>query len=508
MERERSVIADEVGDRSHLRDAVSSTLTTTRRGDGTGLPGTTGTTTGPTRNGRSLRSVDPLIADLVDREAQRQADKLVMIPSESVPHPAVLDALASPFTSLYAEGYAPSRMRASSLDDLARIDAHLATHRERGNRRFYQGAELADLAESIAERRTAARFATDRSPAEAIHVNVQPLSGSVANLAVYEALLEPGDVLLAMALPEGGHLTHGSPYSVAGRRYHKVPYGTDPETRRIDYDEIRYLAREHRPRLLVGGFTSYPWCPDWEAFREIADEVGAFLLADVAHAAGLIVGGVYPNPVGIADVVTLTTHKTLCGPRGAAILSTDEEIAHRIDRAVFPGLQGGPHVNKIAAIAVAMELAGQDAFRDLQRRVVENARQLADALDRQGLTLAYGGTDTHLLLVDLRPLGLGGRAVARALDRVGIVCNQNAIPGDRNGADPHGIRLGTTWATQRGMGPDAMADLAAIIARVLRALARHAEAGGDDEDLDADPLASDLARAEEEARALVAVQTP
>jgi len=503
MERERSVIAEQVALQDVRNAPPSGSTTISLRDTGRATEGRTGVAAadGP------LREIDPLIAELVDREAQRQVEKLIMIPSESVPHPAVLEALASPFTSLYAEGYAPSRMRRSSLDDLANVGAQLEMHRQRGNRRFYQGAEFADLVEAIAERRTAACFATESCLADRIYVNVQALSGSAANLAVYEALLEPGDTLMAMALTEGGHLTHGSPCSASGKRHRTVFYGTAAETGRLDYDAIRELALEHRPKILVGGFTSYPWRPDWTKFREIADEAGTILLADIAHTAGMVIGGIYPSPVGIADVVTFTTHKTLCGPRGAVILTTDEEIARRVDKAVFPGLQGGPHVNKIAAIAVAMQLARGDGFRTLQQRIVENAQALAAALERNGLTLAYGGTDTHLLLVDLRPLGLKGSLAARALDRAGIVCNRNVIPGDRSGADPHGIRLGTTWASQRAMGRDEMVDLAQIIARVLHALARHAAPDNAD-DLLSDPMVSELVQAAGDVRALIARVDP
>jgi len=492
MEPERSSLAEEVRQKEPL-NAVFTASNVKTGDDGSGPSGL--------GRGSGLRTVDPLVAELIDRETRRQTEKLILIPSETVPHPAVLEALASPFTSLYAEGYAPERLREATLDDLAPIDTQLAIHRESGNRRFYQGAELADLVESVAERRTAECFATDACPADRIRVNVQPLSGSVANLAVYEALLQPDDVLMAMELTEGGHLTHGSPYSVSGRRYRTVWYGTDPRTQRIDYDEVRDLAFEVRPKVLVGGFSSYPWAPDWARLREIADEVSAYLLADIAHSAGLVIGGVYPNPLGIADAVTLTTHKTLCGPRAGVILSTEEKIARRIDRAVFPGLQGGPHVNKIAAVAVAMKLARRDRFRTLQRRIVENARALASALEDRGLALAYGGTDTHLLLIDLRPLGLQATLAARALDRVGIVCNQNVIPGDRNGADPSGLRFGTPWASQRGMGPREMDDLAGIIASVLFALAESGSGASGDSQTSS--LRRQLDRAAEDVRALV-----
>ena len=496
MDREKQAVVGSVVDRGGTFERTTDT-------DRTGAGGAATTSTLP--RGTTLRSIDPLIGELVDREGRRQQEKAILIASESRPDPAVLEALASPFTSLYAEGYPPRGMRGLSLDALADIDRQLAVHRQRGNRRFYQGAELADIVECIAERRAAECFASDAFPTERIHANVQPLSGSAANLAVLEACLEPGDTILAMTLTEGGHLTHGSPYSLTGKRYRAVGYRTDPRTGRLDYSEIRRLAETHRPKLMIGGFTSYPWRPDWQQFRRIADGIGALLLADIAHTAGLVIGGTYPNPVGIADVVTFTTHKTLCGPRGAVILSTEERIARRIDRAVFPGLQGGPHVNKMAAIAVAMHLANTEAFGILQRQVVANAAHLGDALIRRGLTLAYGGTDTHMLLVDLRPLALTGKLAARVLDSAGIVCNRNVIPGDRDGADAHGVRLGTPWVTQRGMGRGEMDALAEVIAQVLFSLASCA-ARGDGEEAGDGELATAVDRAAERVRAIVAAE--
>jgi glycine hydroxymethyltransferase len=421
-------------------------------------------------------NVDPQTAALIAAEERRQREKIILIPSESLTPLAVCEALGSVFTSVYAEGYPRPAMRKTSPDRLAELDLQLASHRRYADWRFYKGTEMADIVESLAGRRAAACFATPDYPAERIYANVQPLSGAAANLAVYETFVNPGETVMGMDLTEGGHLTHGSEFNITGKRYNIVSYAADRKTGKLDYDKIMDLAKEHRPRMIIGGFTSYPWRADWTAFREIADAVDAVLLADVAHTAGMIVGGVYPNPIGIADVVTFTTHKTLCGPRGAVILSTDPEVAERIDNAVFPGEQGGPHVNKFAAIAVALKIAQSQEFKDLQRRIVENAAHLAEALQEEGLTLAYGGTDTHLLLVDLRALEnetgfvMMGEIASRILDLVGIVCNKNTIPGDYSAADAHGIRLGTPWATQRGMGRDEMGILASIIAKVLRAI--------------------------------------
>jgi glycine hydroxymethyltransferase len=430
----------------------------------------------PSQLNQRVLDVDAQTAALIAAEERRQREKIILIPSESLTPASVREALGSAFTSVYAEGYPRKAMMRGTVEQLADIDLQLANYRRYADRRFYKGVEFADLVESLAARRAAECFATAEVPAERIYVNVQALSGAAANLAVYEAFVAPGETVMGMALTEGGHLTHGSEFNVTGRRYRIVSYAVDPTTGRLDYDQIRRLAEEHRPRMIIGGFTSYPWQADWRKFREIADAVGAILLADVAHTAGLIVGGVYPNPIDHAHVVSFTTHKTLCGGRGAVLLSTDPAIAAKLDSSIFPGQQGGPHVNKFAALAVALKLAQQPEFAVLQRRIVENAKALAKALETHGLTLAYGGTDTHLLLVDLRPLPsdtgfvMMGEIASRILDLAGIVCNKNTLPGDRSAADAHGIRLGTPWVTQRGMGEADMRALAKIIADVLRAI--------------------------------------
>jgi len=424
----------------------------------------------------NISDVDPQTSQLIAAEQRRQHNKIILIPSESFTPQPVREALGSAFTSVYAEGYPRPVMRTWSCQRLADLDEQLAQHRRYADWRFYKGTEFADLVESLAGRRAKECFATPEFPPERIHANVQPLSGAMANLAVYDAFVQPGETVMGMALTEGGHLTHGSEFNVTGKRYRIVSYAVDPKTGKLDYEEIMRQAKAHRPKMIIGGFTSYPWQPDWKAFRKIADEVGAILLADIAHTAGMVIGGVYPNPIGHAHVVTFTTHKTLCGPRGAIILSTDPKIAAQIDNAIFPGEQGGPHVNKFAAIAVALKIAQSEKFNDLQRRIVDNAAGLADALVKEGLTLAYGGTNTHLLLVDLRALEsktgfvMMGEIASRLLDLVGIVCNKNTIPGDHSAADAHGIRLGTPWATQRSMGKEEMATLGKIIAKVLRSI--------------------------------------
>ncbi len=422
---------------------------------------------------KPLEEVDPGVAALIRHEEERQARKIILIPSESIAPLPVREALGSVFTNLYAEGYPPVRMLNDPEELLLDLAHQLSYIRRYADRRFYKGVEYVDILEALAQRRIAECFANENAKADEIFVNIQPLSGAAANLAVYDAFLEPGDVVMGMDLMHGGHLTHGSRFNFSGKRYRVVSYTVDPTTELLDYDQIMDLAKKYRPKLIIAGYTSYPWAPDWEKFREIADAVGAILLADIAHTAGMVIGGVYPNPVGIADVVTFTTHKTICGPRGACILTTDEGKAQRIDSAVFPGAQGGPHVNKFAAIAVAFKIAQTEAFKRLQRRIVENARHLAEALKRQGVRLAYGGTDTHIVMVDLKSIPtkngklLRGEPAARILDLAGIVVNRNTIPGDTVTALATGIRLGTPWVSQRGMGKAEMEKIAELIWRVL-----------------------------------------
>jgi glycine hydroxymethyltransferase len=420
-----------------------------------------------------LEEVAPFVADLIRWEEERQARKLIFIPSESSAPKAVRQALGSVFQNIYAEGYPPLRMTRDSEKRLRDVDWQLAFYRRYADRRFYKGVDYVHFVEVLAQRRCAEAFAHGSIQPEHIHVNVQPLSGAAANLAVYWALMEPGDTLMGLDLFQGGHLTHGSEFNISGQRYKVVSYGVDPETERLDYDAIREQARECCPKVIVAGYTSYSWAPDWEAFRAIADEVGAYLMADVAHAAGMAAAGVYPNPVGTAHVTTFTTHKTICGPRGAVILTTDEELAQDIDMAVFPGEQGGPHVNKFAALSVAFQIAQTDEFRQLQRQIVANAQALAEGLQKRGLRLAYNGTDTHLLLIDLKsiPTDTGfpvwGEPAVRILDLAGLVANKNTIPGDTETALATGVRLGTPWITQRGLDEGDMDTIAGLIHQIV-----------------------------------------
>lgn len=432
----------------------------------------------------SLEDTAPFVAELIKREEERQKRKLIMIPSESYASKAVREALGSVFQNVYAEGYPRERTMRYSEELLLDQSHCLVYYRRYANRRFYKGVDYVDIIESLAARRAAICFSSPGISSDDIYVNVQALSGSAANLSIYDALLRDGDCIMGLDLFQGGHLTHGSEFNQSGKRYKVVSYGVDPKTEKLNYDTIRKLALEHRPKLIIAGYTSYPWAPDFAKFREIADEIGAYLMADIAHSAGLVAGGVYPNPVGIADVTVFTTHKTLGGPRGAAVLTTDEETAALIDNAVFPGAQGGPHINKMAALAVAFKLAGTEQFRKLQEKTVENARILADAFTSEGLKVVYAGTDTHIVMVDVHSVGLNpdrvdrftpgiplrGEIAARILDLAGIVVNKNTIPGDSMTALAHGIRFGTPWVTQRGFGPEEMKEIARITASVVQSI--------------------------------------
>jgi glycine hydroxymethyltransferase len=380
---------------------------------------------------------DRELFDIIRREEERQNTTLQLIASENFTSRAVMAATGSVLTNKYSEGYP--------------------------GKRYYGGNRVIDEAEDLARRRACDLFGAE-------HANVQPHAGANANLAAYMAVLQPGDTVLGMRLDQGGHLTHGSPVNVTGQIYHFVSYGVTESDERLDLEEVAALAHQHRPKLIVAGATAYPRIIDPEPLRRIADEVGALFLFDAAHVAGLIAGGAHPNPVGLADIVTFTTHKTLRGPRGGAILCT-ERLASAIDKAVFPGLQGGPLEHVIAAKAVAFWEASQPEFREYAAQIVQNARALAEALAGEGFRIVSGGTDNHLMLVDLRTFDaeLTGKQAQESLDRAGITLNKNQIPNDpRSPFVSSGLRIGTPAVTTAGMGEKEMEAIARLIGRVLR----------------------------------------
>jgi glycine hydroxymethyltransferase len=381
----------------------------------------------------ALQSTDPEVWSLISRDRQRHTQTLNFIASENYASQAVLECLSSHLNVKYAEGYPRAR--------------------------YYQGVALVDDIEQLAIDRAKQLFGAE-------HANVQPYSGSPANMAVYFALLEPGDTILGMELSQGGHLTHGSPVSFSGKFYNFLHYGVDPQTERIDYDRVQELATEHKPKLIVAGASAYSRIIDWQRFREIADSVGARFMADMAHIAGLVAAGVHPSPVPFADVVTTTTHKSLRGPRGALILSK-QQFARDIDRTVFPGIQGGPHLAAIAAKAVCFLEALQPEFRTYQQQVVDNARSLADGLVRGGLKVVSGGTDNHLLVVKLLDRDYSGKALAKSLEGAGIITSMSTVPGEtRKPAVTSGVRFGTPAVTTRGATPAHMQRVAQIVSTI------------------------------------------
>jgi glycine hydroxymethyltransferase len=426
-----------------------------------------------------LSELDPDVFELTELEAERQYRKLILIPSESQSPLSVREAMSSAFQNIYAEGYPREETRKLEQEEILDHAARLVHYRRYSDRRYYKGVEYADSVEMLARRRCAELFATPAISADHIYVNVQPLSGAPANNAVYTALVKPGDTIMGMDLLHGGHLTHGSPVNRSGKLYNAIHYTVDPVTEQINYDAVEELARQTSPKIIIAGYSSYPWAVDWKRFREIANSVNAYLFADIAHVAGLVAAGAYPSPVGYADIITFTTHKSLCGPRGGCVLTFEEGLSRDIDRAVFPGEQGGPHVNNFAAMAVAFKLAATDQFKQLQHQIVRNCAILAGRLQERGLRVPYGGTNTHLMnlatntIVGKDGTGLSGEQAARILDISGIVVNRNTIPGDVSAADPSGVRMGTPWITQRGFEEAETTQLADIIADLLQATTPH-----------------------------------
>ena len=383
----------------------------------------------------TLMSTDPDVARAILEETKRQAGKLELIPSENFVSEAVLEAQGCIMTNKYAEGYP--------------------------GKRYYYGCEFVDIVEALAIERTKLLFGAD-------HVNVQPHSGTQANMAVYFAVLQPGDTILGMNLSHGGHLSHGSPANFSGRLYNVVFYGVDKKTETIDFDEVESQAKKYRPKIIVVGASAYPRILDFERFRKIADEVGAIIMADIAHIAGLVAAGIHPTPIPTCEYVTTTTHKTLRGPRGAIIMCK-ADFAKTLDGRVFPGSQGGPLMHAIAAKAVAMKEALTDEFKAYQKQIVINARTIAEGLTAEGFRLVSGGTDNHLMLVDLTDKGITGKDAGKALDQAGITVNQNMIPFDtRSPMVTSGIRLGTPAITTRGMKEEEMKLIARLIAHILK----------------------------------------
>jgi glycine hydroxymethyltransferase len=423
----------------------------------------------------SIEQLDPAVQELIDLETERQYRRLIMIPSESSAPIAVRDALGSIFQNIYAEGYPDEDTRWMSEEEILDYPNRLANYRRYSDPRYYKGVEYADALEALARRRCAEAMAANGVTADELFVNVQALSGAAANNAAYHAMIEPGDTVMGMDLFYGGHLSHGSPVNRSGKLYNIVHYTIDPNTEKIDYDAIQALALQHKPKVIIAGFSSYPWIPDFKRYREIADSVGARVLADVSHIAGLIAAGVVESPIGYADIVTFTTHKTLDGPRGAIIITQDAALAKKIDRAVFPGEQGGPHVQVFAAYALAFKFAQSEKFKELQAQTIKNCRALTDQLAARGFKIPFGGTESHLGNIDCKSIvgpdgaTLSGDMAARILDTAGIVTNRNTIPGDTSAFRASGIRYGTPWMTQRGLDEKDMVEVANIIADVLQA---------------------------------------
>ncbi len=396
-----------------------------------------------TRHRASLAEVDPVVADIITREEQRQEQNLELIASENIASLAVRQAMMSVLTDKYAEGYP--------------------------GKRYYGGCEVVDEVETLAIERVKQIYGAN-------FANVQPHSGAQANMAVYFAFLKPGDTLMAMNLAHGGHLTHGSPVNFSGQFYNIVPYGVHPDTERIDYDEFARLAREHKPKMIVSGATAYSREFDFARIREIADEVGALHMCDMSHYSGLIAGGQYPNPMPHCHFVTSTTHKSIRGPRGGMILWNDEEHSKPVNMSVFPGIQGGPLMHVIAAKAVAFGEALRPEFKDYQAQIKRNAHALSEAMISEGFRIVSGGTDSHLMLVDLRPFGVNGKIAQHTLDEAHITTNKNSIPNDpEKPFVTSGIRLGTPAVTTRGMREADMAEIASLIARALRGREDEAE---------------------------------
>jgi len=422
-----------------------------------------------------LSKIDPAVENIINLESERQRRKLIFIPSESSAPIAVRESMGSVLQNVYAEGYPPEKSRLFTQEEILDLEKQITHYRRYSDPRYYKGVENVDILEELARRRCAELFSNDQVNPDQIYVNVQPLSGAPANNAVYHALIDPGDVIVGMNLFHGGHLSHGSSVNRSGKLYQVFHYNVDPLTERINYETLQEIVKEKQPKILIAGYSSYPWAPDWKIFAEIAHSVGAYLFADISHIAGMIAANILPSPVGFADIISFTTHKTLCGPRGACILSFDNKLSRKIDKAVFPGEQGGPHIQAIAGMATTFKIAQTKYFVDFQKQIINNCSALSSQLTKRNIRIAFGGTNTHLLNIDCKSITgkdgtkLSGDMAARILDIAGLVVNANTIPGDKAALRSSGIRLGTPWITQRGFVEEDVILVADIIADILHA---------------------------------------
>lgn len=412
---------------------------------------------------------------ILEREEKRQKNKLILSAALSIAPYSVREANGSIFSNIDAEGHLPKWIENESLDQLYDLDRQIKQYNKFSDNRPNKNTEYANVIEKIAQKRIASLFSTEKKEPSNIYVNVQPPTGAIANSIALESVLNSGDTLLSMSLSDGGHLSHGSKIHQSSKKYNVFHYGIDPKTGKVDYENIEEIASETQPKLIIAGASSYPWEINWAKLKKICEKTQSkpYLMADIAHTAGLVVGGMFPNPIGFADIITMVTYKTFCGPRAAAILTTDRELSKRINRTTFPGMLGSPIFQNIVALAISAKIAQTKEYIELQRNIVKNARLFSKLFKENGISVAFGGTNSHILILDLKDTecldkNINGEIAAKVLEECNIVCNKNMLPGDKNASVASGIRLGTTWISQLGIQKDTIHAIVEIIVRILK----------------------------------------
>jgi len=404
------------------------------------------------------KNIDSDTFNILVREEKRQKDKLILSAALSIAPYSVREANGSIFSNIDAEGHLPKWIENESLEQLFDLERQIKLYNKFSDKRPNKNTEYANVIEKIAQKRIANLFCTEKIDSSYIHVNVQPPTGAIANSIALEAVLNSGDTLLSMSLSDGGHLSHGSKIHQSSKKYNVIHYGIDPKTGKIDYENIKNIASKIQPKLIIAGASSYPWEIEWDKLKKICEQTQSkpYLMADIAHTAGLVVGGMFPNPIEFADIITMVTYKTFCGPRAAAILTTDCELSKRINRTTFPGMLGSPIFQNIVALAISAKIAETEEFKILQRNIVQNAKLLSKLFKKNGISVAFEGTNSHIVIIDLKKTkgldkNINGEIAAKVLEECNIICNKNMLPGDKNAAEASGIRLGTTWISQLGI---------------------------------------------------------